>query len=74
MENVDVLVVGGGPAGTMAARRASEGGLLTMLVEVESELGSQVHTSGATEVQTMLPVTSASVGFTMTRPTSILGR
>lgn len=54
MESVDVLVVGGGPAGTLAARRASEAGLLTVLVEAEPELGNPVHTSGATAVQTML--------------------
>jgi digeranylgeranylglycerophospholipid reductase len=52
-ENVDVLVVGAGPAGTVAARSASENGLRTTVLEAETVLGSPVHTSGATALQTM---------------------
>jgi digeranylgeranylglycerophospholipid reductase len=50
---VDVVVVGAGPAGLVAAATAASQGLDTLLVEREAEIGSPVHTSGATAVQTM---------------------
>ena len=52
-DSVDVLVVGGGPAGLMAAYAAASGGCSTLLVEREDEIGDPVHTSGATTVRTM---------------------
>ena len=52
-ESVDVLVVGGGPAGLMAAYAAASGGCSTLMVEREAEIGDPVHTSGATTVRTM---------------------
>lgn len=50
---VDVLIVGGGPAGLVAAETVASGGLSTLLVEQEKEIGQPVHTSGATTVQTV---------------------
>lgn len=50
---VDVLVVGGGPAGLAAARTAADAGLETLVVERELEIGEPVHTSGATTVAAM---------------------
>ena len=52
-ESVDVLVVGGGPAGLMAAYAAASGGCSTLVVERGAEIGDPVHTSGATAVRTM---------------------
>ncbi|MBI5880108.1 MAG: NAD(P)/FAD-dependent oxidoreductase [Chloroflexi bacterium] len=43
----DVLVVGGGPAGALAARTAAQGGLRVLLVDKKSELGTPVQCSGA---------------------------
>ncbi|MDR2627662.1 MAG: FAD-dependent oxidoreductase [Dysgonamonadaceae bacterium] len=40
--SVDVLVVGGGPAGLMAAEAASRGGVKVMLVEARSFLGGNL--------------------------------
>ena len=44
----DLVVVGAGPAGLCAARAASEAGLHTIVLERSREIGSPVHTSGAT--------------------------
>ncbi len=44
---VDVLVVGSGPAGATTARYAAEGGLRVLLVDKKSELGTPVECSGA---------------------------
>ena len=52
-KDVDVLVVGGGPAGLLAAETAASAGCSTLLVESEPEIAHQVRTSGATSVQTM---------------------
>ena len=52
-KQVDVLLVGGGPAGLVAATTVTATGLSTLLVEREAEIGEPVHTSGATSVQTM---------------------
>ncbi|MRR30614.1 FAD-dependent oxidoreductase, partial [bacterium] len=35
----DVVVVGAGPAGSVAARRAAEGRLKTLLIEKRNEIG-----------------------------------
>lgn len=43
---MDVLVVGAGPAGSVAARRCSELGLDTVLVEEHSEVGRPVRCAG----------------------------
>ncbi|PZR96315.1 MAG: digeranylgeranylglycerophospholipid reductase [Candidatus Chloroheliales bacterium] len=45
--DVDVLVVGSGPAGATTARYAAQGGLRVLLVDKKSELGTPVECSGA---------------------------
>ena len=50
-EQADVLVVGGGPAGLIAAETAASAGVNTLLLEWEKEIGSPVHTSGAMPLQ-----------------------
>ena len=52
--DVDVFIVGGGPAGLLAAETVASAGYSTLLVEREREVGSPVRTSGATALQTML--------------------
>lgn len=48
---VDVLVVGGGTAGTIAAIQAARAGARTMVVEMGSQLGGTTTTGGVTAVQ-----------------------
>lgn len=43
MERYDVVVVGAGPAGSLAARAAAEGGATTLLVDHRPELGHPVQ-------------------------------
>ena len=43
MEQFDVVVVGAGPAGSLAARAAAEGGATTLLVDHRPELGHPVQ-------------------------------
>jgi len=52
VRDVDVLVVGGGPAGSLAAESAARGGLRTLLIEREAAIGDPVHTSGALAIST----------------------
>ena len=49
----ELLVVGGGPAGLLAAETAASEGRTTILIEKEEKIGSPVHTSGATALTTM---------------------
>jgi len=44
----DVIVVGGGPAGSSAARIAAENGCTVALIEKEDEIAETVRTSGVT--------------------------
>lgn len=53
IERVDVAVVGGGPAGTMAARVVAAAGSSVAVFEREPELGTPVHTSGALAIEVM---------------------
>lgn len=46
-ETYDVIVVGGGPAGTMAARSAAQGGASALLFEKDRELGLPVRCAEA---------------------------
>ncbi|MDP2983278.1 MAG: NAD(P)/FAD-dependent oxidoreductase [Candidatus Latescibacter sp.] len=43
MQTYDVVVIGGGPAGSMAALTAAEGGLATLMVERDPVIGSPVR-------------------------------
>lgn len=43
----DVIVVGAGPAGSVAARRAAEAGLETLLIEKRQEIGAPVRCAEA---------------------------
>ena len=52
-KDVDVLVVGGGPAGLLAAETTASAGLSTLALERESEIGDPVRPSGRTSVETM---------------------
>ena len=52
ISDVDVLVVGGGPAGSLAAETAARHGLSTLLVEREPTIGHPVRTSGALALTT----------------------
>ncbi|MBQ6220758.1 MAG: NAD(P)/FAD-dependent oxidoreductase [Methanosphaera sp.] len=40
MKEVDVLVIGAGPAGSMAAREASKNGAKTLIIDKKSEIGT----------------------------------
>ena len=44
----DVIVVGGGPAGSSAARMVAENGCTVALIEKEKEIAETVRTSGVT--------------------------
>lgn len=50
---VDVLIIGGGPAGLLVAETTASAGHSTILVEREPEIGNPVRTSGATALETM---------------------
>jgi len=51
----DVLVVGAGPAGSMAARTAAEAGLSVLLVEKRQEIGSPVRCAEGVGHDLLLP-------------------
>ena len=51
--DVQILVVGGGPAGLKAAQASAAAGVRTLLIEREPTIGEPVHTSGATALETM---------------------
>jgi geranylgeranyl reductase family protein len=46
MLEYDVVVVGGGPAGCMAAKYAARGGASTLILEEDAEIGKPVHCAG----------------------------
>lgn len=50
---MDVLVVGGGPAGLSAATVAAKGGARVAVLERQKEIGYPVHTSGGTWIGDM---------------------
>lgn len=54
LQNLDLLIAGGGPAGLAAAAEAARKGTSVLVVEREAEIGRPVHTSGGTAVKTML--------------------
>src|ERR1700719_3109328 len=51
--DVDVLIVGGGPAGLAAAEAAAKKGLRTLVLERQNEIGYPVHTSGGSWISDM---------------------
>ena len=51
--DVDVLIVGGGPAGLAAAEAAASRGVRTLVLERQNEIGYPVHTSGGSWVSDM---------------------
>ncbi len=51
----DVIVVGAGPAGSTAARRAAEGGLDVLLIEKRQEIGAPVRCAEAIGVELSRP-------------------
>ena len=51
--DVDVLIVGGGPAGLAAAEAAASRGARTLVLERQNEIGYPVHTSGGSWVSDM---------------------
>jgi len=53
MEQFDIVIVGGGPAGLSAAYAASKAGASTLVLERKMEIGKPVHTSGGTYIQVM---------------------
>jgi digeranylgeranylglycerophospholipid reductase len=50
---VDVIVVGGGPAGLSAAEAAARGGARVALLERQKEIGYPIHTSGGSWISDM---------------------
>lgn len=52
MERVEVLVVGGGPAGLSAARTVAAAGREVLVVERQPTVGEHVRTSGVTALET----------------------
>lgn len=59
MENVDILVVGSGPAGSTTARFAAESGASVLFIERRDQVGVPVRCGefmpGLTEIQSMFP-------------------
>jgi digeranylgeranylglycerophospholipid reductase len=51
--DVDVLIVGGGPAGLAAAEAAASLGVRVLVLERQNEIGYPVHTSGGSWVSDM---------------------
>lgn len=50
-DNYDLVVVGGGPAGSSAAYTASKSGLKVVLIEKEESIAESVRTSGVTWIK-----------------------
>ena len=49
----DVIVVGAGPAGAMAARHAAEGGASVLLIEKRQEIGDPVRCAEGVGIKDM---------------------
>lgn len=54
-ENFDVIVVGAGPAGSVAARKAAEAGLKTLLLEKRKQIGMPIRCAEAIGGDTSKP-------------------
>jgi digeranylgeranylglycerophospholipid reductase len=53
LEECDVLIVGGGPAGLAAAETAAKLNVRTVLLERQNEIGYPIHTSGGSWISDM---------------------
>ena len=53
-ESADVVVIGGGPGGYVAAIRAAQLGLKTVCVEMDKTLGGTCVNEGCTPTKTMV--------------------
>src|SRR5713226_1941578 len=52
-ENIDIVVVGGGPAGLAAAGAAARQGVQVHILERQNEIGYPIHTSGGSWISDM---------------------
>lgn len=74
----DVLVIGGGPTGLAAARRAAKGGLEVVLVDEEERLGGHLTYAPASLISERAPIPSLieearELGATLLTRASVLG-
>ena len=44
MSNYDVIIVGAGAAGLMAAKKLAEAGLTVQIIEARDRIGGRIHT------------------------------
>lgn len=51
--DIDILIVGGGPAGLAAAEAAAKQGVRVLLLERQNEIGYPIHTSGGSWISDM---------------------
>lgn len=52
-DDIDIVIVGGGPAGLAAAEVAAKQGVRTLVLERHNEIGYPVHTSGGSWISDM---------------------
>ena len=67
MEHFDVIVLGGGPGGYLAAERAAQAGFATALIE-QKELGGTCLNEGCVPTKSLLFCAKQYVSFAALRP------